>query len=77
MCCSIMRQLAQPMACAASTYKLSLAERTAERIEVTLADGTVTLKGSVRSWAERRAALGSAGHAPGVRTVVDRLFVAD
>ena len=53
------------------------AERTAERIEVTLADGTVTLKGTVRSWAERRAALGSAGHAPGVRTVVDRLVVAD
>jgi osmotically-inducible protein OsmY len=53
------------------------AERTAERIDVTLTDGTVTLKGTVRSWAERRAALGSAGHAPGVRTVIDRLTVAD
>src|SRR5918992_816598 len=32
MCCSMMRQLAQPMACAASTYRLSLTESTAERM---------------------------------------------
>jgi osmotically-inducible protein OsmY len=52
------------------------AEREAERIQVSVDEGVVTLSGRVRSWAEKRAVLGAVGHAPGVRSVVDRLAVA-
>jgi osmotically-inducible protein OsmY len=52
------------------------AEREAERIQVSVDEGVVTLSGRVRSWAEKRAVLGAVGHAPGVRSVVDRLGVA-
>ncbi|HZK77445.1 MAG TPA: BON domain-containing protein [Gemmatimonadaceae bacterium] len=46
------------------------------RISVESKDGTVILKGSVRSWAERRDAENAAWAAPGVTQVDDRLAVA-
>src|SRR5581483_10908197 len=52
------------------------AEREAERIEVIVHDGDVTLEGQVRSWREKRAILGTVGHAPGVRSVIDHLEIA-
>jgi osmotically-inducible protein OsmY len=51
------------------------AEREADRITVNAADGTVTLTGVVDTWLEKRAVLGAAGHAPGVRHVVDEIRV--
>lgn len=51
------------------------AEREAKRINVEVVDSTVTLSGAVRSWAEKRAILGSVSHAPGVREVNEKLFV--
>ncbi|MFN8525454.1 MAG: BON domain-containing protein [Chloroflexota bacterium] len=51
------------------------AEREAKRILVSVADGTVTLTGVVRSTAERRAVVGAARATSGVRDVVDRLRV--
>jgi osmotically-inducible protein OsmY len=51
------------------------ADREAERIAVTVTDGTVTLQGQVRSWGEKEAVLGTVGHAPGVRKVHDKLRV--
>ena len=51
------------------------AEREAERIGVRVDEGVVTLTGKVHSWREKRAVLGSVGHAPGVISVVDRLDV--
>lgn len=51
------------------------AAREAERIQVQLTDGRLTLAGHVHSWAEKRAALGAAGHAPGVTAVTDHLTV--
>jgi osmotically-inducible protein OsmY len=51
------------------------AVRTAERIEVGVVGGTVVLSGRVRSWAEKRAVLGAAGHAPGVSRVEDHIQV--
>lgn len=44
-------------------------------IGVTVEGGTVTLSGVVCSWAEKQAVLGAAGHAPGVREVVDAVRV--
>jgi osmotically-inducible protein OsmY len=52
------------------------AEREADRIRVEVADGRVTLTGRVRSFREKRAILGTAGHAPGVTSVVDHIKVA-
>ena len=46
------------------------------RIKVESLNGTVVLKGSVRSWAERRDAENAAWAAPGVMQVDDRLLVA-
>jgi len=46
------------------------------RISVESKDGMVVLKGSVRSWAERRDAENAAWSAPGVMQVDDRLAVA-
>ncbi len=51
------------------------AEREARRIKVDVRDGEVKLSGGVRSWAEKRAVLGIVSHAPGVRTVDEKLFV--
>jgi osmotically-inducible protein OsmY len=51
------------------------AERESRRITVSVHDGTVTLSGSVHSWADRNAVERIAGTSPGVRTVDDRLVV--
>lgn len=51
------------------------AEREAERIQVLVHDGVVTLGGRVRTWSERRAIVGAAGHAPGVKKLVDNLRI--
>jgi osmotically-inducible protein OsmY len=51
------------------------AEREAEKIRVRVEDGIVTLEGRVRTWAEKKAVLGSVSHAPGVRELRDRLSV--
>ncbi len=51
------------------------ADRAARHIRVTVNDGTVTLRGPVRSWAERQAVLGAARFTPGVRAVADQLEI--
>lgn len=51
------------------------ADRTAEHINVETFDGIVTLKGSVPSFSERRAAEAAAWSAAGVREVRDELVV--
>jgi osmotically-inducible protein OsmY len=48
----------------------------ADELTVETQDGTVTLKGSVRSWAEHDEAVNAAWAAPGVRNVKDHIFVA-
>lgn len=50
-------------------------ERDAERITVEAADGRVTLKGTVRSLAERLDAESAAWSAPGVTNVDDRIAI--
>jgi len=68
-----------------STYGVSLkikdalrrrADRDAEHIQIEASGDVVTLKGTVSSFAERRAAEGVAWSAPGVREVKDELIVA-
>jgi len=49
--------------------------REAGRIQVTVEDGELTLSGMVRSWPEKRAIIGAAGHAPGITDVVDRIWI--
>lgn len=51
------------------------AEREAEKIRVSVENGTVTLEGRVRTWPEKKAVLGTVSHAPGVRQLRDRLAV--
>jgi osmotically-inducible protein OsmY len=51
------------------------AEVDARRINVTVADGTVTLSGNVHSWSERDEARRAAWAAPGVKAVNDRIAV--
>jgi osmotically-inducible protein OsmY len=51
------------------------ADREADRIDVLVEDGTVTLSGRAHSWREKRAILGAVGHAPGVHTVADQLRI--
>lgn len=51
------------------------AERDAERIIVVTKDNVVTLKGTVPTFAERRAAEGAAWAAPGVKEVHDEIVV--
>lgn len=67
-----------------SSYDVSLkikdalrrrADRDAEKIHVEASGDVVTLKGTVSSFAERRAAEGVAWSAPGVREVKDELVV--
>jgi osmotically-inducible protein OsmY len=53
------------------------AQADADRISITIGDGSVTLEGSVTSWAEHDAAIAAASAAPGVRTVHDHLLVSD
>jgi osmotically-inducible protein OsmY len=52
------------------------AEVDARRINVGVADGTVTLSGNVHSWFERDEARRAAWAAPGVKAVEDRIVVA-
>lgn len=52
------------------------AEREAEKISVVAVNGTVTLTGTVDSFADRRAAEGAAWSAPGVKDVRDEIVVA-
>jgi osmotically-inducible protein OsmY len=49
------------------------AEREARRIRVDVKDGTVTLTGTVDSWAERKSVVAAARFTPGVQVVEDRL----
>jgi osmotically-inducible protein OsmY len=51
------------------------AEREAGQIGVAVDDGSVTLSGRVHSWLEKDAVVGVVGHAPGVRTVSDKLRI--
>ena len=51
------------------------AEREAEKIQVTVGDGVVTLAGRLRTWPQKTAVLGAVSHAPGVREVRDHLEV--
>jgi osmotically-inducible protein OsmY len=51
------------------------AEREARQIKVEVHDRGVKLSGSVRSWAEKRAIVGTVSHPPGVRAVDENLFV--
>jgi osmotically-inducible protein OsmY len=52
------------------------AEIDARRINVAVADGTVTLTGHVHSWFERNEARRAAWSAPGVRDVQDHIAIA-
>ena len=51
------------------------ADREAERLRVDVHDGAVDLWGRVHSWQEKRAVIGSIGHAPGVTQVRDHLQI--
>lgn len=51
------------------------ADREAERLRVDVYDGAVDLWGRVHSWQEKRAVIGSIGHAPGVTEVKDHLRI--
>jgi osmotically-inducible protein OsmY len=48
----------------------------ADNLAVTTTDRTITLDGTVHSWAELEAAVAAARAAPGVRTVDNRLKIA-
>jgi osmotically-inducible protein OsmY len=48
----------------------------AERIRIETHDGTVTLRGTVRFWAERDEAVRAAWAVPGVIDVIDELVIA-
>jgi osmotically-inducible protein OsmY len=51
------------------------AKREARRIRVDVHDGRIALTGLVRSWSEKQAVLGAAGHVPGVHGVEDNLEI--
>jgi len=46
-----------------------------DQIAITIHDGSLTLSGQVRNWAERKAVISAAAHMPGVRAVIDDLCV--
>lgn len=50
-------------------------EREARRIQLDIEEGRVTLSGTVRSWAERQAAVGAVRGTPGVQRVEDHLRI--
>jgi osmotically-inducible protein OsmY len=49
------------------------ADREADRLNLEVQDGRVTLSGAVHSWAERQSVVGAVRGTPGVREVNDRL----
>jgi osmotically-inducible protein OsmY len=51
------------------------AEVDAAKISVDTSEGSVTLTGDVRSWAEREDAIDAAWAAPGVKNVIDHLHI--
>lgn len=51
------------------------ADHEANRIEVTVQNGVVSLKGKVRTFGEKRAIIGAVSHAPGVKSVKDHLMI--
>lgn len=51
------------------------ADRLADRIRISVDDGAVTLSGNVRSYAEKRAVIGTVSHTRGVFSVRDHLLV--
>lgn len=51
------------------------ADRAAKHIQVAVEEGAVTLTGTVRNWAEKRAILGAVSHTPGIAMVRDHLRV--
>jgi osmotically-inducible protein OsmY len=51
------------------------AARDADRIQVAVKDGEVTLSGRVRSWAEKEAILDAVSLAPGVQTINNHLLI--
>jgi hypothetical protein len=51
------------------------AEREADRIDVRVLDGGVTLTGRAHSFLEKEAILGTVRHAPGVTSVSDNLHI--
>jgi osmotically-inducible protein OsmY len=53
------------------------AEVDSKRVIIEMSDGSVTLRGQVRSWAEHDDALGAAWAAPGVIKVVDHLSISE
>jgi osmotically-inducible protein OsmY len=46
-----------------------------ERIQATVADGSITLSGQVSSWTDKLAVLSAVSHTPGVRFVYDQLRI--
>jgi osmotically-inducible protein OsmY len=51
------------------------ADREAERIDLSVQDGRVSLSGVVHSWTEREAVVGAARGTPGVRSIDDHLRI--
>jgi len=51
------------------------ADREADRIDVNVNNGTVTLSGSIKSWEEEQAIVSAVSHAPGVVSVKDHLTI--
>jgi osmotically-inducible protein OsmY len=51
------------------------AERQAEGMRVEVDNGIVKLTGSVHSWRDKRAVVGAAAHAPGVKSIEDHLRI--
>jgi osmotically-inducible protein OsmY len=51
------------------------ADREADRVDVNVSNGTVTLSGSINSWEKKRAIVGAVSHAPGVVLVRDHLAI--
>ncbi len=51
------------------------ADHEAHRIQVSIEDGIVTLRGKVRDHGEKRAILGAVNHVPGVGTVNDHITI--